>query len=192
MLTEHFAGGNLKPIRSNFLASKLLTGFPSDGLLNFSSLIQLGWSCIGSKWCLEVPSQVKIIEMLLSIRAVTPPLAPLFSDPSCINDVLALGVSQEGAEGDERIWVHPSVTFPLYNFSTSWSRKTRRCVQGGPEVLQLTLVETNHTTSENPSPGTVARSEPFQTRAGQLQTAHLKSVLTSSGSPLSVSFLSPH
>lgn len=168
MLTEHFAGGNLKPIRSNFLASELLTGFSLDGPLKFSSLIYLVWSCIGSKWHLEVPSQVKTIEMLLSIRAVTPPLAPLFSGPSCITDVLALGISQERAERDERIWVHPSVRFPLYNFSTSWSRKTRRCIQWGPEVLQLTLAETNHTTSENPSPGTVAKSEPFRTRAGQL------------------------
>lgn len=78
---------------------------------------------------MEVPSQVKTIEMLLSIRAVIPPIAPLFAGPSCVTDVLALGVSQEGTERDERIWVHPSVRFPVYNFPTNWSRKTRWCIQ---------------------------------------------------------------
>lgn len=72
--------------------------------------------------------------MLLSIRAVTPLLAPLFSGPSCINDVLALGVSQEGAERDERIWVHPSVTFPLYNFLHQLEQENKTVRSVGPRV----------------------------------------------------------
>lgn len=148
-----------------------MTEFPS-----LSSSV-LGGALVGNG------DQAKTVEMLQPITAV------LYSTPGPITDVLLVCLKRvwKGIRGFGFAQVFGS----HFAFSPpAGSRKTRWHVPSkGPVSLQLTLVETNHTTFEDPSPGTVAKSEPSQIKAGQLWNAHLRSVFSSARCLLNVTSL---